>query len=115
MASGQATIRSRIVMRQPWSPPWRTTTIFGRSLPISRTKRKSIQVQSGFGVLFIPAFDTPGQAIDGAVLVCRAAGHAIDGRQWSNVGSNWVRRQSLVVPYAPDGPDDDVAGVRDAL
>jgi len=83
-------------MRQPWSPPWRTTTIWGRSLPIGRTKRKSIQVQSGFGVLFIPAFDTPGQAIDGAVFVWRTAGRAIDGRQWTDVSPNWIGQLRLI-------------------
>ena len=101
-------------MRQPWSPPWRTTTIFGRSLPIVRVEWDSRQIQPSCVLLGL-ALVAAGQAVYRSVLVCRAAGHAIDGRQWSNVGSNWVGRQSLVVLYAPDGPDDVVGGFRDAL
>ena len=83
-------------MRQPWSPPWWTTTIWGRSLSIGRAERKSIQVQPGFGFFFIPAFDTPGQAIDGAALVRRATGLGIDGPQWTDVRPNWIGRLRLI-------------------
>ena len=83
-------------MRQPWSPPWWTTTIWGRSLSIGRAERKSIQVQSGFGVLFIPAFDTPGQAIDGAALVRQTTGLGIDGPQWTDVRPDGIRRLRLI-------------------
>jgi hypothetical protein len=103
MARGHATINRRIVMRHPWSPPWWTTTIWGRSLSIGRAERKSVQVQSGFRVLFIPAFDTPGQAIDGAALVRRTTGLGIDGRQWTDVSPNWIGRLRLIWSFVWGG------------
>jgi hypothetical protein len=33
-------------MRQPWSPPWRTTTTCGRSLPIARAEWSPGHIQA---------------------------------------------------------------------
>ena len=102
-------------MRQPWSPPWRITTIWGRSLAIGLAEWDSRQVQPWLVVLLGLALVTPGQAVYGSVLAFGATERGVDRQHGADVGVNWVGRQSLVVPYAPDGPDDVVGGFRDAL
>ena len=45
-------INNRIVMRQPWSPPRRTTTTCGRSLAIGGAEWGLRQIQPNLVVLF---------------------------------------------------------------
>ena len=68
-ASGQARISRRIVIRQPWSPPWRTTMTCGRSLLFARGNWRSRHILAGGGVLFILALVAAGQAIDRSIRV----------------------------------------------
>jgi hypothetical protein len=77
-------------MRQPWSPPWRTTMICGRSLPIARAEWRSGHIQACSRVLFILALVAARLAIYRSIHVWWAAGHGIDGRQWSDIGPDWV-------------------------
>ena len=56
-------------MRQPWSPPWRTTMICGRSLPVARAEWSSGHIQPCCGVLFILALVAAGQAVYRSILV----------------------------------------------
>src|ERR1035437_7273408 len=100
-------------MRQPWSPPWRTTTTCGRSLAIGGTEWSVRQIQPNLVVLFSLALIAAGEAVYRSVLVRRVARSAIDGRQRSDVCSDRVGRQTLIGPRSC-GPSN-VSAITDIL